>query len=304
MRLEIKHPIDKPFGVPASDYLEATKLNVSAIPEKGLRHPLGMYNVSLASVISSAFELLDDLDKAGQLVGKSASDRVLAVPTLANTTKQFLLSNAEHVDACEKVVSAYLPSKDKPRLKKAKEVLRGNLGWYEKHVMAQANHIKHRHAQVRNLCLYTNALAVPGYFIEGAIGPEAVGPDPQIHTGNTAFSYARELRVFVCGLIYVSRSLHSVLQTYVGRAPLAEPKETPRLRDLVVRISRFSSVMFPDEYGRTYPVVECGSQNIKVSFGGSRTPRMPYNQIGFQTITAADGATRSFQIPYMDAGKV
>jgi hypothetical protein len=62
--------------------------------------------------------------------------------------------------------------------------------------------------------------------------------------------------------------------------------------------------MFPDEYGRTYPVVECGSQNIKVSFGGSRTPRMPYNQIGFQTMTTADGVTRSFQIPYMDAGKV
>lgn len=300
MRIEAKLDRKLPIQLPASAYLEITKDQVGAIPDEGLRHPLGTYNVSVGSVISSANHLLDELEKIIQQSGREAAELLSKADAVRSATKQFLLANGEHVDACEKVVRCYLALKDKNEQRKAKQDLRANLDWYERHVMAQANHLKHRHSQIRSICLYTNLIAAPGYFIESQINAEAVGPDPIIHNGqNTGFSYARQLRLFICGLFYVSRSLTNVLRTHFGAIADSPSGVTQGLKELLERIAAFPSDMFPDEYQQTYPAVSCTSSYIGLNYGGLKTPKMPYQNASFLTVVGGDGVTRSFQIPYL-----
>lgn len=303
MKLEIKHCKQDPIILPASEYLEATKEEITGVPEEGIRHPLATYNVSVTAVISSIKELLEDLERAFPLVGNHGSDRVLAIDTLKNTTKQFLLAMGEHVDACEKIIYCYLRVSEKGKVKKAKDMLRNNLGWYEKHVMTQANHIKHRHAQVRNLCMHNLEHAVPGYFLESAVGPQAVGPDPHVHgKENTAFSYAREIRLAICGIFYISRSLTSVLQSHCGRIKSCEAKANTELMALIERVTSFPQVMLPDEYKRKLPVVENRANYVLISFGATPAPKIPYKNVTFKTQTTSDGVSNSFQMPYLNMG--
>ncbi|WP_417707433.1 hypothetical protein [Rheinheimera aquimaris] len=301
MKLEIKHPKQEPIRLPASEYLEATKEEITGVPEEGIRHPLATYNISVLAVISTIKDLLEDLERAFPLEGKQGSDRVLAINTLKNKTKQFILAMGEHIDACEKVIYCYLRTSEKGKVKKAKDMLRKNLGWYEKHVMTQANHIKHRHSQIRNLCMHNLEHAVPGYFIESAIGPKAVGPDPHIHGNqNTAFSYAREIRLAICGVFYISRSLTSVLQIHYGRMTSNEAKENKELMALIERVANLPKVMLPDEYKLKLPVIESRENYLLISFGASTTPKIPYQSVTFTTLTTTDGDSNAYQMPYLD----
>lgn len=301
MHLEIKHKRGVPILLPAVAYLESTKALVSGIPKEGIRHPVATYNVSVQGVISATKELLGDLEKGYPLVGNYGAERILAVETLRGSTKQLLLAMGEHVDACEKIIGCYLSGTDKQKLKKAKKELRDNLGWYERHVMAQANHIKHRHAQVRSITMHDPSLAVPGYYIETAIGEEAVGPDPTVHgKGNTAFSYARETRLAICGLFYISRSLEAVLRKYFGKSESAESKEPSGLMELIERVANFPTAMFPDEYQKKIPSIEITTYSVLISFGRVKPPRIPYGSIQFRTQTVADGVSRTYQIPYLN----
>lgn len=303
MHLEIKHHRDTPILLPASAYLEATKDQVSGNHEQGIRHPVATYNVSVQSVISSANELMSDLEMGYPLIGDHDAERILSVETLRGRTKQLILAMGEHVDACEKVIGCYFLG-DQKKLKRAKDSFRDNLGWYERHVMAQANHIKHRHAQVRSIAMSDPRSAVPGYYIESAIGDGAVGPDPIVHSKeNSAFSYAREIRLLVCGLFYISRSLASILRRHAGEPPPFEAKEANGLVELINRISRYPAEMFPDEYKKKLPVVEVATNYVHISFGHVKTPRLPYGNVQFRTKTEGDGVSRTFQIPYLNMNR-
>lgn len=299
VRIELELCRDLPVQLPAAAKLRAIKDQVQALPDEGLRHPLGIYNVSVQTVVAAASHLLDELEKTFPLVGEEAADRVLRAEGLRQATRQFLLANAEHVDACEKILKCYFASKGDAEYAKAKRELRSNLAWYGRHVMTQANHLKHRQAQVRSLSLYTDQLAAPGYFVESQIAPDVVGPDPIVHDGkNAGFSYSRQLRVFICGLFYVSRTLSVFLS---GRKPdeVSSNSETPGLGGLIERIASFPDFMFPDEYGQPYAGVHSSKNNFVISYGLKKSVAPPYSRAQFKMGLGGDGVTRSFQVPYL-----
>jgi hypothetical protein len=300
MRVEITGQINKPFQLPASEYLQSTKDKVSDFPSENYRHPLAIYNISVTTAIDSALNLINHLENIMPFCGSETAEKLMSNKEISLATKGFLLSVGEHIDACEKVILCYFQSKDKKTIKNSKENLRKNLEWYEKHIMTQANHIKHKHSQIRNICLYTTSLAVPGYFIESAIDSQCVGPDPDIHHENTAFSYMRELRVFVCGLIYISKSLSSVLRKNSENfVAIEDPSDNTKFKELIKRVSFIPEIMLPDEYNKKYPSVYCNDKIFKISFGKLNPPRVPYNGYSFKTATTADGVTRGYQMPYM-----
>lgn len=298
MRIEIKIERGRPIQLSASVALDATRDIVKGIPEEGLRHPLGIYNVSVGALIAAAAQLLDELDWTSPLIGEEAADRVLNSARIRNATKSLLLANGEHLDACEKVLKCYFSSEN-GKYAKARRELRSNLAWYDRHIRTQANHIKHRHSQVRNLCLYNFDVACPAYFIESSTGAEAVGPDPLVHgSGNSAFSYARQLKIILCGLFYVSRTLSVIISggKYAGEGGAVD---TPGLAGLIERIAEFPCFMLPDEYGQPYPEVRLLGDHFMISFGRLKSGRPPYGQVNFKTAFGGDGVTRSFQLPYL-----
>lgn len=298
MRLEIGIDRNLPVQLPAAAILEATRESVQGLPNEGIRHPLGTYNLSVGTAIAAAAQVLHKLEKVLPLAGESAAERVLNADGLRHATRQFLLANGEHIDACEKILKCYFATEKNGKYAKAKRDLRSNLSWYGRHVMTQANHLKHRHSQVRSLCLYTDQIAVPGYFIEGSISCETVGPDPIVHGANTAFSYSRQLRIFLCGLFYVSRTLCTILSN--GKVHNSSAKSgTPGLEDLIERIALFPDIMFPDEYGQPYPEIRCSQHKLLIRYNKVRPRKVPYGLVQFKAGLGGDGVTRSFQVPYL-----
>jgi hypothetical protein len=299
VRLQITIDRGLPVQLPAVAILEATKDSVHGLPQEGLRHPLGTYNVSVATVVDAATQVLNELEKTFPLVGEPAADRVLESDGLRHATRQLLLTNGEHIDACEKVLKCYFAS-DGNKYAKVTRDLRANLSWYGRHVLTQANHLKHRHSQVRTLCLYNDQLAVPSYFVESSIGSEAVGPDPKVHgPNNSAFSYSRQLQIFLCGLFYVSRTLSTILSSTTASRASASGSETRGLSGLIERISSFPSTLLPDEYGEPRAEVHCSQGHYVLSYSEGKPKKPPYQLVQFKTTFGGDGVTRSFQVPYM-----
>lgn len=298
MRLEVKIKKDLPVQLPAATFLNETREQVHGLPDEGLRHPLGTYNVSVNSVTSSALTLVTEIERILQFSGQKAAEETIQSQLLIASTKQFLLAMGEHVDACEKILKCYLLPLGGNKYGKACRQFRTNLGWYERHVMAQANHIKHRHSQIRALCLYSDDIAVPGYFIESPINGDAVGPDKLIHGDkNTAFSFNRQLRISICGLFFVSRTLTNLLQ----QKPTATGNdiENESIRNLLSKTAALPITLFPDEYSQPSAELIEKSDYFQLNYGSGRPPRMSYNVVNFQTALGGDGVTRSFQIPYL-----
>lgn len=302
MRLEISLKQGEPLGLPLGCYLEATKSLVAGVPREGLRHPLAIHSLSLSETLNAARALLDALAECEPFSGEEAARRVLGSKEVTEFTRRFLLANAEHIDACEKVLGCYFAG-NVDVTRRAKIDLRKSLGTYGKHVLVQANHIKHRHSIVRNTVLYGTALASPGYYLESGLGEQLIGPDPIVHwNGASAFSYARELRLFVCGLLFVSRCVRSILERYRGKLVLAEPDENAAFRSVARRVSEFCAIMFPDEVDADYPDVRVSDNKATISIGSIRAPRIPYGDIRFTTQCGGDGMSNTFKLPYFGAG--
>jgi hypothetical protein len=300
MRLQLKIDPSTAFQLPAAAFLVATKDDAQGLPNEGLRHPLGIYNVSAANAISATLNVIAELDIVFQMEGKTASEYVVKEDRLRQLTKTLLLANGDHIDACEKVLKCYAQNDNGKVFRKIKDNFRSSLSPYEKHVMVQANHLKHRHSQIRSICLYTDSLVVPGYFVESSINSETVGPDPLIHgSSNTAFSYSRQLRLSVCGLLFVSRSLTALLSELSPKAPRGALAHDVNLMAMIERVAQLPEAMLPDEYAQEYPLVRKGAERIYVNYGGARKPKMLYNVIQVSTGFSGDGVTRSFQLPYL-----
>lgn len=298
MRIEVKINKSLPIQLPAATFLYETRDQVQGIPKDGLRHPLGTYNVSVNSLVSSALALVTEIDRLLQLPLQDTAKETIRSPLLIATTKQFLLAMGEHIDACEKIIRCYLLPSGGNAYSKARRQFRTNLGWYERHVMTQANHIKHRHSPVRALCLYNNQIAVPGYFIESPVSDDSVGPDKLVHGDkNTAFSYNRQLRISINGLFFISRTLTNLLQPKASTN--SKDSENDSVRQLLNRIATLPTTLFPDEYGQPYAELLEKNDYFQLSYGRGRPPRMPYDLVSFQTAIGGDGVTRSFQIPYL-----
>jgi hypothetical protein len=299
VRIEIKLERNQPIQLPALLVLEATKDFVHGLPEEGLRHPLGTYNVSVETVISAATQVMNELENLLPLVGESTAERALNAASLRHATRHFILANGDHIDACEKILKCYFAVGKNGKYAKAKRELRSNLSWYERHIMSQANHLKHRHSQVKSLCLYTDKLAAPGYFIESLINSDTVGPDPIVHgKNNTAFSYIRQLRLFICGLFYISRTLSSILSN--GKSfNTCKTVGNLELTYLIERIASYPDFMFPDEYAQAYPDIRCTQNYFLISYNENKSRVVPYGLVHFKAMLGGDGVSRSFQVPYL-----
>jgi hypothetical protein len=298
MRLDFSHNLKLPLSLPAAEYLKAIKHIEIPAAHKGVRHPLGLYNISLKDVISSAKILTEEISACGPFDDPVACEKFLASKLISSTTKLFILSMEQHLDACEKVITSY--AKDEKQAKRMVREFKTSLGRYGTHILVQANHIKHRHDAIRNLCLTTHFCAVPGYFLEGGLDAETAGPDPIIHDGgNTAFSYFRELRLFCSGIVFISRRLNSILQINLGKMEINDEKEVDGLAELVAKIASFPLFMFPDEYKKEYAQASVKNGILFVSFGSKKPPPNTYLIVNFKTSLSMDGITTTYRVPYL-----
>lgn len=217
MKFSLKNPVEEPLQLPATQFLSQHKNYLFHNKDYGLRHPLAIYNVSISSVLWRHEMLINCLEDIHRLKNNPLSDKVV-VANLIAATDHYLDAVMEHIDDCVNVIKCLFPKNRKSeRTKECQSFLRG-IRSFRDNVAKQVNLIKHNQSRIRLIAFYSDTYVIPGYFIEGVLPNGTIGPHPEIHEcSNTAFSYSRVLRLFMCGLFYTSRYLAQVLQEHVAR---------------------------------------------------------------------------------------
>ncbi len=303
MRISLREPLQNPLSLPATRLLSDRKDYLFHNDQYGLRHPLAIYNVSIATVLGRNETLIDCLE----IIHRSNKDPLgdkATVERLIAATDHFLDAVMEHIDDCVNVIKCLFPKNQKSeRAKECQAFLKG-IRDFREGIAKQVNFIKHNQSRIRLMAFYSDGYVIPGYFIEGVLPGGVLGPHPEIHEdSNTAFSYSRVMRLFMCGLFFSSKHLEQVLQTHLGRAKNDQIENDEKLCRAIDRIGAYQRVFFPDEYGKPVPMVEVNKAMRMVEYPAKKVHLVSFPRHGrIIGSYVGDGVTRSFKLPYWSAG--
>ena len=278
--------------------------------ERGLRHPLGIYNFTFDEVVSKSNTLLDALEEANDKLphithrGENKWDE-----NILDATDHVLDAIMQHLDSYKSIICCFYKDCNSKEAQKINRSLQKEIREYRGHVAKIVNLIKHKQRKLSTILFHGPGIFNLGYYVEGVLAGGAVGPDPEVHAGsNVAISFNRDMPFHLCNLYYCSAALATHIQKICGAVPAAstaEPKAGDNLAKLIKRISALPMQFFPDELEKPVPLVkvmpirntnhfkailEMPSRRIK-----ARTiPRQCQIQVSFK----GDGVSRSFKMPY------
>lgn len=274
----------------------------------GLRHPFGIYTVSLDKLLESFEDLLSELEQSATHDLVSESLDVGWDEALLSGLEKLLYSIMEHFDDCESVLKCFLPPRSKHGQVAQVSGYTTAIDSYRTHIGKAANHLKHKQGRLRSIALYDGSVPHLGYFIEGPAQDGSLGPAPLIHTdGNSAFSYARDLRLHFHGLYFISEELSkaaSSLGDIDVKVPEFDLPDDERSRSVASKIADLPMVVFPDEFNKNFPAItlergDVGELTLLASLKrnpkGLRTVSSPFQIVTFYR---TDGVTRAFRMPY------
>ena len=277
----------------------------------GFRHPQAIYNVSYSTVLEKFSKIVSVLEKVSLERPFVDPKNIKWDSELLECQKNLLYAIMEHFDDCENILACFFP-RDANRSKNphVKAFLKATKE-YRDHIGSIANHIKHEQGRLRSLVLFNDELSLPGYFVENAVGENAIGPVEKIHKGgNTAFSFSRDLRYNLFHLYTIAKHLGDAITDIV------DAQVSPKVVEQIVKpnftlievasgISGLPRNFYPDEMKKPVPSVIVSSEN---DFS-SKLVSMTYPDNDYQISTLpekmkiavayrGDGVTKTFKLPY------
>jgi hypothetical protein len=186
-----------------------------------VRHPLGIYNVSLVQVFER-FETVirqhDEIVKTRPFTNKD--DCVSGAPPwlreFLTGYQQLLYALAEHVEDCYTILETCLPP---GALKKhpARKAYLDATDEYRDHVGRVVNHIKHQHGRLRLVLGYDDTSCTLSYFVDGIRADGFLGPAYEVHSdGPTHFNVAVDLRFHFAHLYVLAHHLSRAIEAILG----------------------------------------------------------------------------------------
>jgi len=280
----------------------------------GLRHPLAIYNVSCATVLgyfSKTITLLLQVIKERTFLIKSKKDgsREL-LENLLDSQRDLLYALMEYLEDCDSILACFFPSKDIRNKNTYVKLYRKATEEYRDHIGKVVNYLKHNQGRLRSITFYNDVFALPGYFVVGPTGESSLGPVEMIHSdGNTAFSFARDLRYNLFHFYAVAQHLSNAIGGILSseRDYTSSKSETPdeRVLEIASGISSLPLMFYPDEVLKPVPSViilqdHTSDTTITLTYPDHEM-RVDVVPRGMKVIAdhVGDGVTRSFRFPYM-----
>lgn len=273
-----------------------------------LRHPFGIYNVSLGNVFASFENLLIELTFASkQDLQSNKSDTKWSEDLLRNLEK-LLYALMEHMDDCENIIKCFFTPGTKLNQETSYKNYQSSVSFYRTHIGKVVNHLKHNQGRLRSFGMIIDNIPHLGYFVEGLSDDGSIGPAPHIHSGgDTAFSYARDIRFHLYYLYFVSVKLSEAINAIVNpdkdRIAYQTGDKNTNLESTLQKIAQLPMAVFLDESQKDFPLVTIENIQGDTKFGielkkyphGIRTP--PPRTL-YVTLYKGDGVSRSFRMPY------
>ncbi len=287
-------------GAPVLPHIISTLPNHFFNPgDKVRRHPIGLFNTSIAKMFQMQAVVLNELSILNQ---QSISANALpSLKNILNVYEHFMYAQFEFIEDCRTIAHiVFDPSIYKSGEKSSKK-FKEKIDIYRQHIAALVNCIKHDQGRMRPVWIHTETVFVPGYFVETAYADGSVGPHPFLHNdGDTAISLAWDIRYhFVQAFKVISE-----LEKFISRmAPDGFTPEEVKPYDIAISnaslIEKFTNYCFPNELWMPAHTVKVIDEDILLTVG-EKFFRCPLN---FQVVVEfmGDGATNSFKLPYKSA---
>lgn len=286
----------------------------------GSKHPLAVYQTSMARVIADwlkAFELLDRL----QMEVMCAQPQPNYAATL-RAYESLLFRLNEHIDAAQEVLRSLVPPTHKaprthadflhavklPGFSDFQKTIQ--VAYRNKHIGIIVNEVKHASAQLVAVSATTERSVVLGYFLDGARELGGIGPNLKLHHRfghlETAFSFGRDMLMHFWWIYQISESICRCIEgvlAQVGVRPHECPPN-PSTADswaaLCHECARIAPSFFVDECSKPYPIVvvpnDCSF--VRLTYPTGRRPTTPRSMKVSVLLTVGE-QLRSFTMPYM-----
>ena len=272
-------------------------LNLRSDKDVIKKHPLAVYNTSCSSVLERFEKTVDELT----FVSHNISFRDDWAGKLLESQHQLLYSIMEYLDDCKGILDSFSPSK------KVKNSYNKAIEEYRDHIGKIANNIKHSQGRLRSIAFFNNEMILPGYFVANAVAENTLGPEKNIHLGNTVFSFARDLRYHLFHFFYVGEKLGETISSIVGSgvAPIPLHADAPdtRLVKIATIISELPLFYYPDEIAKPIPSVvvdhDTSGEIIILTYPDKSVAVLDLPKPMKVVVSyIGDGVTTTFKIPY------
>lgn len=226
------------------------------------RHPRGLYAISTTTIASRFRRLLNEYFRIEPMMLQCEDDAPkVETETLLEHLDALLDSLMEHHDDCISVLRCFFPVGADYKKNPAVRAFQREVESYRNFIGHRVNHIKHGQGRLRPLFVSDDSRWFAGYFFEGVGVGGGIGPDPEIHRTQEAYSLGRDLRFHLYHVYATGAALATAVQK-LGEpsAPLPESnvESSAAWRDLVKDVSRLPKPLFPGESRLDWPEIIYG----------------------------------------------
>lgn len=211
---------------------------------------------------------LDQLDKLH--LEHNWEHKETCFPELMKEYRELLYRIDEHFDACFSALRCLCPISmakqtkfDDQFLDKAKltgwKQFRDAVKPYRIHIGGLVNKLKHNQAELCSVFFHSLTEFRPGYYLRDVLPDGGLGPSQIIHSGNTAFSFTRDMMFNLWWLYRIgdllTEAIDVALNTLHGYELIEAPTDAPNNEwvEVVRRCALLKPEFFPDESNMPYP---------------------------------------------------
>jgi hypothetical protein len=279
--------------------------------DRALRHPLGIYNISVSRVCEKLTAFCSKLEKhinqSHGIDGSKENDETQR--ELIDYIELAIYAAAEHVDDLEAIAFGFFKDKKAFGNDASARRLMAEIKTLKAFVSASANSIKHQQARIRLYALEFNhagiASILHGYFIEG-VDNGTVGPSVVFHKTQKVFSITTLAWEILLFLLRCSESLQTFLATTAKFIHSHEAQTSGMVSKAVISAARLPLFTFDEAhpFARTTFILtsdEFIDKELNSGLYGSLS--RPWSMSGegrignFSTGFVGDGVTKSFSFP-------
>lgn len=274
--------------------------------DKNLSHPADIFLLAFNDVIECAHRLSKRVNaevgriKSFESVGSDALDDLrIDIFNLIFYTSNF-------IEACQSIIkSLFMEGGKSKEFAKAVREFGENTKPYRDHTSKIINEIKHQHRRIRPFTYAGNNNLIIGYFVEGLVQPNTIGPEPKIHEKyngvNTGISVNRDIPYHLVNIFFASACLASVIRKYAKIntiAPLNLPGE--QVVSCLGDVAKIRLMLLPDEFYKQIPsVFEHKANHFTLELPSNRKPENMAPYVANISVTARIGIrNRSIAPPY------
>jgi hypothetical protein len=216
--------------------------------ERGLPHPLGMFNRKWGRVEILLTEVLDRLEEVRKNQTRNGPQGDTPA-RLLEAQRVLLYEAAELIEDFESNYRLCLFSGDarkQPKVQLLKSL--------RDHVAIQCNRMKHNHATLGYIQANHSLGIIPGYVVLSHLEGGAMGPYSLLHDRRPAFSFAIEVRKILSVLYQLGDDVARFIEAQRGDlGPVVPATPSDKLIALLKRVADWDNTVFPSEHERDMP---------------------------------------------------